>query len=358
MSGPVAQHGSERRPAEPEVGGSSPPGPALLLVFLLLFTVVPVKGQTPIFDAVIVRGDIYPDWLIASAYAVTHKMWVIHLTSYNEQDVLKMLEGLKSYKDRVQVLIVGAPNAVSLEFEGKLRSLGIMVSRIGGATRYDTSLLLAVNFWRDCEKIVLVNGLRVDQYMTALSLALKERAPIIFTKDGKPPEGFYQALEVHLKQVRGVIVVGDGLSGEDEGKLSSMGYSISKAEGNHEIRIVETWSWQYTLRNIVNPYSLAIGLLIGIVAGYALSRARSRPQPKMDISEFLTVDERKVVDLIRERGELTQDELPELTGFSKPKISRLIKDLVDRNVVTRKKSGKTYVIRLSDRFVEVAGEGE
>ncbi len=352
MSGPVAQHGLERRPAEPEVGGSSPPGPALLLLVLLIIPTFQVSGQGPVFDAVIVRGDIYPDWLIASAYAVTHKMWVIHLTSYNEQDVLKMLEGLKSYKKEVQVLIVGAPNAVSLDFEGKLRSLGIMVSRIGGATRYDTSLLLAINFWRDCKKVVLANGLRVDQYMMALSMALKEKAPIIFTNNGKPPEGFYQALEVHLKEVEEILVVGDSLSPIDRDKLLDKGYKVSKVEGNHEVKIVESWSWQYTLRSLVNPYSLAIGLLIGIVAGFTLSKVRGKQTPSVDISEFLTVDERKVVELIRERGKLTQDELPELTGFSKPKVSRLIKDLVDRNIVTRKKSGKTYVLRLSERFRE------
>ncbi len=358
MGGPVAQHGLERRPAEPEVGGSSPPGPALFLLVVLLIPLIQISGQGPVFDAVIVRGDIYPDWLIASAYAVTHKMWVIHLTSYNEQDVLKMLEGLKSYKEKVQVLIVGAPNAVSLDFEGKLRNLGIMVSRIGGATRYDTSLLLAINFWRDCEKIVLANGLRVDQYMMALSMALKEKAPIIFTNNGKPPEGFYQALDVHLKEVKEILVVGNSLSQEDKERLMNKGYKVSSVEGNHEIKIVETWSWQYTLRSLINPYSLAIGLLIGIVAGYTISKVRSKPVPPVDISEFLTVDERKVVELIKERGELTQDELPELTGFSKPKVSRLIKDLVDRNVVTRKKSGKTYVLRLSERFRETVGPEE
>jgi len=70
----------------------------------------------------------------------------------------------------------------------------------------------------------------------------------------------------------------------------------------------------------------------------------------MDLIDFFTVDERKVIEIVMEKGEVSQEELPELTGFSKPKISRLLKDLVDRKVVERKKFGKTYLVKLTDKF--------
>jgi len=64
---------------------------------------------------------------------------------------------------------------------------------------------------------------------------------------------------------------------------------------------------------------------------------------------YPTLEERKLVDVIREKGEVFQEELPELNRFSKPKISRMVAELSDRKVIIREKYGKTYIIKLSDR---------
>ncbi len=355
MNGPVAQQGLERRPAEPEVPGSSPGGPAIaLLLILLIFSqaAVIISAQQPHFDAVVVRGDIYTDWAVAMAYGITHGSWVIHLTADNEGEVLSLLSGFMRFRKSVSILIIGAPNAVPTEFENRIRSMGASVSRVGGATRLDTSLSLAVNYWSDCESLVLADGLNSSYYMVALSAAVERNAPIIYTKDGKPPEGFMDSLKEHLRNVKSIIVIGNSLNKDMMERLSSEGYELKVLEevGAPSLGYGK-WSPSYILREMTNPVPLVTGILVGIIIAYlSLRFVLHKREGKVDLMDFFTVDERKLIEAVMVRGEISQEELPDLIGFSKPKISRLIKELVDRKVIERKKSGKTYLIRLTDRF--------
>ncbi len=354
MNGPVAQQGLERRPAEPEVPGSSPGGPAIALLLMLLIlsqAAAGISAQQPHFDAVVVRGDIYTDWAVAMAYGITHGSWVIHLTASNEEEVLSLLSGFMRFRKSVSILIIGAPNAVPVEFENHVRSMGASVSRVGGATRLDTSLSLAVNYWSDCKSLVLADGLNSSYYMVALSAAVERDAPIVYTKDGKPPEGFMDSLKEHLKNVKSIIVVGNSLNKDMMKRLSSEGYELKVLEeaGTPSLGYGE-WSLLHVLREMANPVPLVTGILFGILIAYLSFYVLHKREGKADLMDFFTVDERKLIEAVMERGEISQEELPDLTGFSKPKISRLIKELVDRKVIERKKSGKTYLIRLTDRF--------
>jgi len=313
---------------------------------------VVIHAQQPHFDAVVVRGDIYTDWAIAMAYGITHGSWVIHLTANNEGEVLSLLSGFMRFKKSVSILIIGAPNAVPIEFENRVRDLGASVTRVGGATRLDTSLSLAVNYWSDCKSLVLVDGLNSSYYMVALSAAVERSAPIIYTKEGKPPEGFMNSLKEHLKEVRSIIIIGNSLKSDIMKELSSEGYEVKVLEevGAPTPRY-GGWSPSYILRELSYPIPLAAGLIIGILIAYLSFLHFSRGKKgEIDLMDFFTVDERKLIETVMERGEISQEELPDLTGFSKPKISRLIKELVDRKVIERKKSGKTYLIKLTDRF--------
>ena len=345
MSGPVAQQGSERRPAEPKVAGSSPAGPALLLIFLIL----PLAhvGAQQNFDAVIVRGDIYTDWIIAMSYGMSHGSWIVQLTSTNEDEVLRLITGLASFKRDISILIVGAPNAVPMEFEEKLQSLGVVVKRVGGATRLDTSLYLAINYWRDCKSLVLVDGFNSSYYLAALSVAVERRAPIIYTKNGKPPDGFRESLENHLRDLDSIIVVGESLDPDEANFLRSKGYSVSYISGMNVTQRYAGPSIQLTFREVVTPLLAIISFPLGSLLTYVLMRRNKREES--DLMDFLTLDERKLVEVVKEKGEVFQEELPELTGFSKPKISRMIAELSDRRILSKEKYGKTYIIRLSER---------
>ena len=356
MNGPVAQQGSERRPAEPEVPGSSPGGPAITISLLILLIILTIPldvspAQHPYFDAVVVRGDIYTDWAVAMAYGITHGSWVIHLTSDNEEEVLNLLAGFMRFRKGVSILIIGAPNAVPIEFEERLRGMGATVRRIGGATRLDTSLLLAMYYWSDCRTLVLADGLNSSYYMAALSVAVEKNAPIIYTKDGRPPEGFQEALSEHLTEVKDVVVIGNSLSPDVAEDLASSGYKVEVVgEVGSAKPVTGVWSPSLVIREIANPLPLAVGLLVGALVTYLVARWTLRREEVPNLMDFFTMDERKLIEVVMERGEVFQEELPDLTGFSKPKISRLLKDLVDRKVVERKKYGKTYLVRLTDRF--------
>ncbi|MCS7102426.1 MAG: hypothetical protein NZ992_00915 [Candidatus Korarchaeum sp.] len=306
----------------------------------------------PSFDAVVVRGDIYTDWIVAMSYGMTHGSWIVQLTPANEDEVLRLIAGLSSFKRDISILIVGAPNAVPNEFEEKLEKMGITVKRVGGATRLDTSLYLVINYWRDCKSLVLVDGFNSSYYLAALSVAVERGAPVIYTKGGKPPEGFYDSLRDQLKEVRSLMVVGSSLSSEDANSLRSSGYSVEFiSELNVSPGSLSTSPYYWvasTIRELSSPLPLLIGFALGSLTALLVVRLRRREEVR-GFADFLTLDERKLVEVIRERGEVFQEELPELTGFSKPKISRMIAELSDRKVVVREKYGKTYIIRLSDR---------
>ncbi|RDD54162.1 MAG: hypothetical protein BA066_00955 [Candidatus Korarchaeota archaeon NZ13-K] len=304
----------------------------------------------PPFDAVIVRGDIYTDWVVAMSYGMTHGSWIVQLTPENEEEVLRLVSGLSSFKRGISILIVGSPNAVPAEFEGRLERMGITVKRVGGATRLDTSLYLVINYWRDCESLVLVDGFNSSYYLAALSVAVDRGAPVIYTKGGRPPEGFYDALRDQLRYVKSLVIVGNSLNPEDAESLRMSGYSVefiselNVSSGSPESPYSVIPS---LLRELSSPIPILTGFISGSLVTIMLGRLRRREREELE--EFLTLDERRLVEIVREKGEVLQEELPELTGFSKPKISRMIAELSDRGILAREKYGKTYVVRLSDR---------
>jgi uncharacterized membrane protein len=280
------------------------------------------------------------------SYGMSHSSWIIQLTPTNENEVLKLITGLAGFKRNISILVVGAPNAVPIEFEEKLQNLGIVVKRVGGATRLDTSLYLAINYWRDCKSLVLVDGFNSSYYLAALSVAVERKAPIIYTKDGKPPDGFRESLENHLKDLKSIIVVGGSLDPDEADFLRSKGYSVSYISGmNVTLRYPE--DNKLIPGEIAAPLLALVGFPLGSLLTYILMRRGKREEG--DLMDFLTLDERKLVEVVKEKGEVFQEELPELTGFSKPKISRMIAELSDRRILSKEKYGKTYIIRLSER---------
>ncbi len=78
-----------------------------------------------------------------------------------------------------------------------------------------------------------------------------------------------------------------------------------------------------------------------------------------DIVEKLDKDERGIVEILLERnGRIEQKDLPELTGFSKSKVSRILKRLDSIGVVKRTSVGKTKVVELNPVIREIFSERE
>ena len=91
---------------------------------------------------------------------------------------------------------------------------------------------------------------------------------------------------------------------------------------------------------------IAGAVVIGISVAYFYFRSG-----KKTISSVLPVlkeGEREVLKIIIEKGEeCKQKEIVESVDYSKAKVSRIIKDLDERNLIEKKKVGRTNVIQLS-----------
>ncbi|RLG47902.1 MAG: hypothetical protein DRO06_02155 [Thermoproteota archaeon] len=308
---------------------------------------IPLASAQPYaLSAIVVRGDIYADWTVATAYGMHANIPVLSLMpNVNEEEILGLLSTLSAEGGRV--LIVGDTLAVPLEFEYSLESMGVMVDRLGGPTRAETSVMLATQLWRDCESIVVVEGTRRDLYLQAIILSTQNEAPIVYSSSGLLPSSFWGAMDAgYFSNLNRVLVLSGSLSEEEISQLEARGLEVVALSASGGT--LEESSLRAIYRILSSP-ELYAGLLLGAVGSYLILRRRFRRPLSIPLS-FLTPDERKIVKIVIERGEVTQDALPELTGFSKPKVSRLIQELMDRGLLVRERSGKTYTIRLNKVF--------
>ena len=83
------------------------------------------------------------------------------------------------------------------------------------------------------------------------------------------------------------------------------------------------------LRNIINDYE------------------KTKSEMLMNI---LTDEEKMVIKLIKEYKEITQKEIVEITGQTKPKVSRIVSDLEGRGIIKKVKIGRINKLTLSDEL--------
>jgi uncharacterized membrane protein len=63
---------------------------------------------------------------------------------------------------------------------------------------------------------------------------------------------------------------------------------------------------------------------------------------------LLAKDERKLVKLLLEKKAVRQRHISGVLDFSKPKVTRVLSRLERRNIIQRKKLGRTYMVTLKD----------
>ncbi|RLG48293.1 MAG: hypothetical protein DRN90_03730 [Thermoproteota archaeon] len=266
----------------------------------------------------------------------------------NEEEVIGVLTSLSTA--RRSVLIVGDFMAVPRDFEIVLKSMRIDVDRVGGATRADTSLQMIIRgFWTESKELILVDGQRRELYIPALSLSSTTLAPIVYSVDGRLPENFYKVIEKYMTKLEKIYVLDNSLSKEGISKLTNMGYVVEELN----VTVIEApkkrIAEQIFLWLRERFLGIVFGFLIGLVASYPMiSRKRSIASDLL--MDFLTRDERVLVEIIRQNKEIRQEDLPELTGFSRPKVSRMVNELVSRGILEKEVSGRTYVLRVRNLF--------
>jgi len=322
---------------------------ALALVATLIivsFIAVPIYAQQeenrPEYDLIIVRNDDLIDYITVQPYARLLNIPVLPVDPQKLDE--KTWAQLYSYIQLgwKKILIVGNSNAVSKEVEDELLKMGYSVTRIGGDVRTETAEKLAVHFYpHGSEAVVLASALDYGSALAASKFAMEYSLPLLLTLENDLSEHAVIGLD-NLKPEL-VILVGTGLNETIEAKLRNMGYQTYWLGKNVEKPPVsppeEPSPYEYSLIGAV--LSLAIALPITLY--WAKKKWYSNRIPV----EVLTEKERIVVKALMEQGgKVKQEDLPELTGYSRPTVSRIIQELEKKQLIEREKVGKTFIVKL------------
>lgn len=117
-----------------------------------------------------------------------------------------------------------------------------------------------------------------------------------------------------------------------------LGESLSYAAYYEELSVWEGQIYLYLL----------LGIVIIALASFALYfYLKKTPKSLEAILPLLKQDEKKIIKQIMEHGNsCEQSEIVSELEFSKAKVSRLIKDLSDRNVISKEKIGRKNRVKL------------
>ncbi|NMA70210.1 MAG: cell wall-binding repeat-containing protein, partial [Desulfitobacterium sp.] len=150
---------------------------------------------------VLANGINYPDALSAAPLAKKHNAPI--LLSPKEKLNPDTAMEIKRLKAR-RVILVGGDSALSTNVLFELRMMGVEVSRISGANRYDTSLAVAQEVGMG-QGILVVRGDRYQDAVGASAIAAGQGMPLILVSNNLTPE---QEKALGNDQVSNAIFVG------------------------------------------------------------------------------------------------------------------------------------------------------
>lgn len=109
-------------------------------------------------------------------------------------------------------------------------------------------------------------------------------------------------------------------------------------------------------KSVINEGIVFILLILGIGIGYIASNYVHKKHVAQEQEHILSVlDENEQIvirELINSENPLTQRELRRITGFSKAKLSRIISNLAERNIIEKHHKGKTNEIILAQEALK------
>lgn len=106
--------------------------------------------------------------------------------------------------------------------------------------------------------------------------------------------------------------------------------------------------------DLFSPFSLT-PLILGIisaVAGFSIwdlireKEIKSAKKAILDV--FLLPEEKQVIDIISKNSSPTQNEITKITGFSRVKVHRILKNLERKNLIQKQEYGMTNKIILKE----------
>lgn len=141
-----------------------------------------------------------------------------------------------------------------------------------------------------------------------------------------------------------------------DGEVSSNGRRIF-VEWQREPSLSETMNFQVIYEEFststvdyLKIFSLVvIGVLL--ISGVYLYLSRSSSESIEKVFEELEPDEEEVLQMIIENdGEMLQKDVVSDSNYSKAKISGIVKELVEKEIVVKEKEGRSNKLRISDEY--------
>ncbi|AFL95617.1 hypothetical protein CL1_1418 [Thermococcus cleftensis] len=321
----------------------------ILLVFssfLLPLSSAQEREDRPKYDLIIVRNDDLIDYIVALPYA---KMLDVPILPVNPKELDPgTIAQLQSYAQFGwnHVLIIGDSQAVSDKVQDELLNMGFVVERIGGAVRTETAAKLALHFYPNgAETVVVASSSDYGSALAAARWAMIYGFPLLLTQEDALSDSTANAIKKLNPDL--VELMGAGMSKDVQKKIEEMGYQTYWVKENLEIKLPP----QEKETNWV-MIAAAVLLSLAVAVPVSLYYAKKKWSANRVPIEVLTEKERIVVNAILQRGgTVKQEELPELTGYSRPTISRIIQELEKKQLVEREKVGKTFIVRLTKEII-------
>jgi len=293
----------------------------ILIAFLLL------QASLAQYDLILVRNDLPQDWAIAQSYA--HKEGIPILTTSPEKLDSQIKAQLIGYKKSGfnKILIIGGEKAISRDVQQELNDLGFITHRIYEGDRYGTSARVAIELFPNAKTVVMVNGASLEDLLLAQRIALRTKSPILLVKKDSLPVSVANA--VKTLGIKKIYLVSD-----IDASFENLEAEVVRVRGDIITRekSFATLIWA----------SISIAIIVLFLAFHLKTRIPYA---------VLTKDEEKIIRVIEDNGgEITQDKLPELTNFSRPKISRLVSELVERGIIEKSPYGRTQKLKIRKKF--------
>jgi putative cell wall-binding protein len=312
-------------------------GKMIIAAFAVFIAGFPVTADALVsYDVIVVRGDLPTEYIIASIYSTTEKVPIVLVNPDSLQDHIR--SELIGFRERGYqlLLIIGGESAISKGIENELKDMGFVVNRLWDWNRYGTAARVAIDLWVESPAVVITNGEDYSGFLLAQHAALEKGAPILFTKNGTVTEETRNAI-IRLGAKSAVLV---SSSRAAVNSLESMGMAVET---------IETQTLGSTINKTVSltDFYLALSLTaIAILAAFAVFHFRSERGGVF----LMTDDEEKLIELLKMHGKTEQNKLAHLTGYSKPRISRMLRSLEERGLIEREKFKKTYKIKLKPKI--------
>ncbi len=329
-----------------------------LLLIPILFSTLNMFAQESSYSAILVRGDIPADWVIAESYANEVNIPVLMVAKKGGIDEITkaLLSGL-CLIGRKNILILGEELAIPKSTELELKKMGFSVERIWGTTRIETSAEVAARLWskEKTKAVVLVDGYNPTAAFAALSISMEKGTPVLYIKKDELPESTVRVILNYLTEVKEIYILDTNLSNKVLKEVEELGKKTYLVSMNSSYVSPENKTNFEPLLTVISEfidYRLFLGLSIGALIAFVFLTSflkQKKIQPiKNFLNTFLTYDEREIFKAVMRKGKITQDDLASIVGLTKPTTSRVISELVMRNILKKERLGKTYLITVSE----------